>query len=105
MARPRPWRGTGATRCGRCRCPADRLGFRSNVRYLLKRIFRLIGVLFAVSLITFLSTNLLGSPACSILGPECADKKAVAKVRHDLHLDDSVPARYVKWLGDTVHGD
>jgi peptide/nickel transport system permease protein len=75
------------------------------MRYVLRRIPQLVAVLFAVSLLTFLSLNLLGDPLKSILGPKYADREVREQARHELHLDDSVPERYVQWIGDAVQGD
>jgi peptide/nickel transport system permease protein len=62
-------------------------------------------VLFAVTLLTFLSLNLLGDPLKSILGPQYADRKLREQVRADMHLDDPIPLRYVQWLGNAATGD
>ena len=62
-------------------------------------------VLFAVTLLTFLSLNLLGDPLKSILGPQYADRELREQVREDLNLDDPIPVRYVQWLGDAATGD
>jgi peptide/nickel transport system permease protein len=75
------------------------------VRYVLRRLPQLFLVLFAVTLLTFLSLNLLGDPLKAILGPQYADRQIRAQVREDLNLDEPIPARYVKWLGDAVQGD
>jgi peptide/nickel transport system permease protein len=71
----------------------------------LRRVRQLIVVLFAVTLLTFLSLNLLGDPLKSILGPLYADPQVRAQARADLRLDDPIPTRYVRWLGDALHGD
>jgi peptide/nickel transport system permease protein len=71
----------------------------------LRRLRQLIVVLFAVTLLTFLSLNLLGDPLKSILGPLYADPQVRAQARADLRLDDPIPTRYVRWLGDALHGD
>jgi peptide/nickel transport system permease protein len=75
------------------------------MRYVLRRLPQLFFVLFAVTLLTFLSLNLLGDPLKSILGPQYADREIREQVREDLNLDEPIPARYVKWLGDAVQGD
>ena len=73
--------------------------------YALRRLPQLIVVLFAVTLLTFLSINLLGDPLKAILGPQYADRELREQVRKDLNLDEPVPVRYVKWLGDAATGD
>lgn len=70
------------------------------------KLGRLAGVLVAISILTFLLTQLLpGDPACQLLGPRCQDEAAVESVREELNLDDPLPAQYVAWLGDVVQGD
>jgi peptide/nickel transport system permease protein len=71
----------------------------------LRRLPQLVLVLFAVTLLTFLSLNLLGDPLKAILGPQYADEEVREQVREDLNLDEPIPTRYVKWLGDAVQGD
>lgn len=74
-------------------------------RYLLQRLAQLVAVLLVVSFLTFLLTNLLpGGPENAILGPN-ATPEAVAELRAELRLDDPLPVRYVRWLGDVVQGD
>lgn len=73
--------------------------------YVLRRLPQLALVLFAVTMLTFLSLNLLGDPLKAILGPQYADREIRAQVREDLNLDDPIPTRYVRWLGDTAQGD
>lgn len=71
-----------------------------------RRLLPLVATLVAVSFLTFLLTSLLpGDPAVQILGPQGATPEAVAKVRHDLRLDDPLPVRYARWVGDVAHGD
>ena len=70
------------------------------------KVGRLVAALFAISVLTFLLTQLLpGDPACQVLGPRCADKAALAKVQHDLHIDKPLPVQYEKWVGGVLHGD
>jgi peptide/nickel transport system permease protein len=45
-----------------------------------------------------------GDPAASLLGPD-ASAQDVKAVRHELHLDQPLPVRYVDWLGNVLHGD
>ena len=73
--------------------------------YTLRRLPQLFVVLFAVTLLTFLSLNLLGDPLKAILGPQYADRELREQVREDMNLDEPVPVRYVKWLTDASTGD
>lgn len=73
--------------------------------YVVRRLPQLVVVLFAVTLLTFLSLNLLGDPLKSILGPLYADRQTREQARQDLNLDDPIPVRYVQWLGNAATGD
>ena len=71
-----------------------------------RKLARLVVVVFAVSALTFLLTSLLpGSPVDAILGPKATDPVLSAQVRHDLHLSDPLPVRYVRWVDSVVRGD
>jgi peptide/nickel transport system permease protein len=75
-------------------------------RTLRNRGIRLVTTVLAVSLLTFLLTSLLpGDPANAILGAEGITPEAVARVHRDLRLDDPLPVRFFRWLGDVLHGD
>ncbi len=73
--------------------------------YLLRRLPQLVLVLFAVSLLTFLSLGLLGDPLKAILGPQYANTEIRAQAREDLDLDAPIPVRYVHWLRAVTTGD
>lgn len=76
------------------------------MRAVLRRLPPLIATLLAVSFLTFLLTSLLpGDPAEQILGPQSATPERLAAVRAELRLDDPLPVRYVRWLGDAATGD
>lgn len=65
----------------------------------------LIGILFAVSLITFLLMNLApGDAALAILG-ETATAESIATLRQRLGLDVPLLQRYLNWLGGVLTGD
>jgi len=71
------------------------------------RVLRLVFTLFAVTVLTFLMTKLLpGDPINAILGTSSQrDPAVVERIRAELHLDDSIPSQYVRWLGNAVTGD
>jgi peptide/nickel transport system permease protein len=66
-------------------------------RYLLRRIAYGFLVIALVALTVFIVTRVIGDPARGIL-PQDASPKQVENVRHDLGLDQSIPAQ----LGDYV---
>ncbi len=73
--------------------------------YILRRLLLIAPVLFGVTIIVFLVISLVpGDPAKAILGT-FATPEAVAQVRHDLGLDESLPAQYGIWLFNLLQGD
>jgi peptide/nickel transport system permease protein len=73
--------------------------------YLIRRLLGLIPVLFVISVVTFLTTALVpGDAASVILGPTATPERA-AQVRKRFGLDQPLPVRYVKWMGQVLQGD
>jgi len=73
--------------------------------YILRRCAMMAPVLFGVTIIVFLVISLIpGDPAKAILGT-FATPENMAQLRHDLGLDQSLPAQYVIWLGHVLRGD
>src|SRR4051812_23784995 len=70
-----------------------------------QRLFYLVPVLLAVSLLTFLIASLLpGDLAYVILGDQ-ATPENVAALRHDMGLDQPIWWRYLSWFGHVLQGD
>lgn len=73
--------------------------------FLLIRLLRSIGVLFALSLLAFGLVHLLpGSPVDTLAGPY-SDAATRAKLTEDLGLNAPLPVQYFTWLGNLLHGD
>src|SRR5713101_7871603 len=73
--------------------------------FVARKLFYLLPVLFAVSLLTFLIASLLpGDLAYTILGDQ-ATPYNVAALRHDMGLDQPIWWRYLGWLGHVLQGD
>ncbi|HWL44617.1 MAG TPA: ABC transporter permease [Ilumatobacter sp.] len=81
------------------------------MNYWLQRVGMAVLLLLTVSALTFGAMNVLGDPLFNILGPAAADvnnpanAEKIAAARAEYNLDDPLPVRYVKWLGDFVTGD
>jgi peptide/nickel transport system permease protein len=79
--------------------------------YWLQRLGMAVLLLLAVSALTFGAMNTLGDPLFNILGPVAGDTtnpESLAQIeaaKAQYHLDDPLPIRYSKWLGDFVTGD
>ena len=74
-------------------------------QYIGKRILQAIGVIFAISLLTFFILNIMpGNPVAMMLG-EMADVDTIARVTHEMGLDRPIVVQYVDWLTSMFHGD
>lgn len=73
--------------------------------YLTRRLIGIIPVLFIITLVTFLSTALIRGDAASVLLGPTATPERMEEVRRRLGLDQPMPVRYVKWLGQVLQGD
>lgn len=74
--------------------------------YVARRLLALVPLLLIVSFLVFALVFLIpGDPARTIAGGTRADPAQVAKVRHQLHLDESLPRQYWRWLTHVVRGD
>ncbi|MDQ3226410.1 MAG: ABC transporter permease [Chloroflexota bacterium] len=73
--------------------------------YLIQRLLGVIPVILVISVVTFLTTALVRGDAASVLlGPTATPERA-AEVRNRLGLDQPLPVRYVKWMGQVLQGD
>lgn len=73
--------------------------------FFLRRILATIPVLIIVALIVFFMLRLApGDPAAAIVG-NSGTADDIALVRASLGLDDSMPAQFVRWVGQLVRGD
>ncbi|MBI3942218.1 MAG: ABC transporter permease [Chloroflexi bacterium] len=78
-------------------------------RYIINRILISIPLFMGITFIVFGIYALApGDPLTAILGREAMalmTPEQIAKARHDYGLDQSMPVRYIKWLGNALHGD
>jgi peptide/nickel transport system permease protein len=77
--------------------------------YALRRVLLLIPTLIGISLLTFGLTHLTpGDPAAgyvSRITGQPGSLAQIARARHDLGLDRSLPSQYFHWVGHAVRGD
>src|SRR5580698_3513229 len=70
------------------------------------RFVRMLSVVFAVTLFSFLLLNLLpGSPINAILGPAAGDPVARAELTSQLGLNHPIFVRYFVWLSHAIQGN
>jgi peptide/nickel transport system permease protein len=72
--------------------------------FIIRRVLLGVVVLALVSVIVFVSTQLLGDPARAILGRDATPDR-LAALHQQLHLDSSKVGQYFHWLGGFLHGD
>ncbi|HEV2929408.1 MAG TPA: ABC transporter permease [Propionibacteriaceae bacterium] len=75
-------------------------------RFLVGRLAGLLLTLVAASFLIFSSLYLApGDPVSTLSGGRTLPPEAVQALRHQYHLEDPFPTRYLSWLGDLVQGD
>ncbi|TNC14443.1 ABC transporter permease [Methylobacterium terricola] len=73
--------------------------------YVLRRLLAAIPVLAIVAVLVFLMLRLTpGDPAAVIAGDN-ASSEQIAQVRHQLGLDQPLPAQFAIWIGNLARGD
>lgn len=73
--------------------------------YLLKRLLQAIGVVLAISMITFFVLKIVpGNPVLLILG-ERADAQSIAALTKEMGLDQPLLTQYINWLTGMLQGD
>ena len=74
----------------------------------MKRILSLFSVLFLVTLVTFIMTDLAPSDSAEMYYLSkgiTPSEEVLNETRHEMGLDKNIVVRYVDWLNDFVHGD
>ncbi|MFD3873332.1 ABC transporter permease [Streptomyces sp. NPDC058623] len=78
----------------------------SFVRFAVRRVAEMAATLLAASFVVFGAMYLApGSPASFLLAGRSASPEALASVNAQYHLNDPFLVRYLRWLGDVLHGD
>ena len=74
-------------------------------RYIIKRLLMLIPVLLGISLVVLILIDITpGDPARMMLGAQ-ATQQQVDDLRQSMGLNDPLPIRYVRFIGDILQGD
>jgi len=73
-------------------------------RYLVGRLIQAIFVVFAALTIIFFLMHLTGDPV-ALFVPVGADESMVARIRHELGLDQPLYIQYFQFLGQALHGN
>jgi ABC-type dipeptide/oligopeptide/nickel transport system permease component len=74
--------------------------------YILRRLAAIGALAFGITLLVFLIIRLIpGDPAIVLLGTNAGDPALIERLHQQLGLDRSIPAQYLIWLGDVLHGN
>lgn len=73
--------------------------------FLIKRILLALGVIFAISAITFFVLNIVPGDPVRIMVGEMADEETVERIREQMGLNKPVVEQFVTWLTNMLHGD
>ena len=74
-------------------------------RYLVGRVFQAIGVVLAISLITFFILNVIPGDPVELMMGEFATPDSIAAVRRQMGLDKPLATQYFSWLGNMLQGN
>jgi peptide/nickel transport system permease protein len=78
----------------------------SFLRFALRRLLEMAVTLLGASFVIFGAMYLApGDPASFLLSGRSASPAALAAINHEYHLDDPFAVRYLRWLGQLLHGD
>lgn len=73
--------------------------------YLIKRILLALGVIFAISAITFFVLNIVPGDPVRVMVGDMADEATIQRVREQMGLNKPVIEQYANWLTSMLHGD
>lgn len=78
-------------------------------KYLIRRIAISIPILIGITVVTFVMVNLApGDPVSAMINPEAAGMLGpewVQQQREKLGLNDPMPIRYLRWIGEILQGN
>jgi len=75
------------------------------LRFLARRVFQSLGILLGVTVITFMLAFLIPADPVRMIAGRSATPATVERIRHELGLDQPIPAQYARYLGNLVQGD
>jgi len=74
-------------------------------RYIVRRFALAALILWAVSVAVFLLLRVFGPDPVVIQQGMSATPERIAQIHRDLHLDESYPQQYARWVGGMLRGD
>jgi ABC-type dipeptide/oligopeptide/nickel transport system permease component len=74
--------------------------------YVLRRLMAIVALAFGISVLVFLIIRLIpGDPVIAMLGTNAGDSALVARLHHQLGLDQPIHVQYLGWIGGVLRGD
>lgn len=70
-----------------------------------QRLLALPVLLFGVTLVVFLSVQLIPGDPAEVIGGNTATPEQIAEIREDFGLDEPLPAQYARYVGRLLRGD
>ncbi len=74
-------------------------------KYIIRRVLSSIPILLGVTLIIFILLNIVPGDPVALMMEEHINPDVIERVRKQMHLDDPVLIRYLRFLWNALHGD
>lgn len=74
-------------------------------QYVITRLIQFIPVFFGITFLSFILLQVLPGDPVTAMMKEHTDPEVVARVSHQMHLDDPWPQRYLEYMWGAVQGD
>jgi ABC-type dipeptide/oligopeptide/nickel transport system permease component len=76
------------------------------INYVLRRLASIVVLAFGISVLVFMIIRLIpGDPAIALLGTNAGDSTLVARLHHQLGLDQPAHVQYFHWIGNVLRGN
>ena len=76
------------------------------LKYVFGRLISIVALAFGISVLAFLLIRLIpGDPVMAMMGTQAADPATIARLTHQLGLDQPLPVQYLTWIQNLLHGD
>ncbi len=76
------------------------------LKYVFGRLISIVALAFGISVLAFLLIRLIpGDPVMAMMGTQAADPATIARLTHQLGLDQPLPVQYLSWIQNLFHGD
>lgn len=74
-------------------------------RYIIRRVLQMIPVLMGVSVFVFVGMHVIPGDVATLLLGDKATPEALARLQHELGLDQPVHVQYIRWVSRALKGD